>query len=123
LGTHFPFSPLTQDNAVPLLSKKDWWKLPIIITANQVDKTIFFDATASEILVTQNRYAIATVPLNSVSTKRKVVFCQSVGTVDGYGAGRGIERGELTRMVRAVMDVCEDVVEAADKEVERLAEE
>jgi exosome complex RNA-binding protein Rrp42 (RNase PH superfamily) len=85
----------------------------------QVEKTIFFDALPSEILVTTNRYAVATVPLNSVSERRKVVFCESVGLTEGYAAGRGLVPSELKRMVRAAMEVGEQVIEASDAEVER----
>jgi len=84
-----------------------------------VEKTIFFDALPNEIQVTTNRYAIATVPLNSVSDKRKVVFCESVGLTEGYGAGRGIEASELQRMIKAAMRVAIDITDAANAEVEK----
>jgi hypothetical protein len=73
----------------------------------------------NEILVTTNRYAIATVPLNSVSDKWKVVFCQSVGLADGYCAGRGIQPSELQRIVKLAVDVGKEIVHAADIQVEK----
>jgi len=86
----------------------------------QVEKNIFFDALPSEIQVCTNRYAIATVPLNSVSSKRKLVFCESVGEIHGYAAGRGIDVEQLQAVILATMDVGREIVEAADTETERL---
>jgi hypothetical protein len=85
-----------------------------------VEKTVFFDALPSEILVTTNRYAIATVPLNSVSEKRKVVLCESVGLTEGYSAGRGVELDELQRIINLAMKVGKEVVDAGDAQVEQL---
>ena len=85
-----------------------------------MEKTVFFDALPSEILVTTNRYAIATAPLNSVSEKRKVVFCESVGLTEGYSAGRGIELDELQRIINLAMKVGKEVVDAGDAQVEQL---
>lgn len=81
---------------------------------------MFFDALPSEILVTTNRYAIATVPLNSMSEKRKVVFCESVGLTEGYSAGRGIELDELQRIINLAMKVGKEVVDAGNAQVEQL---
>ena len=81
---------------------------------------MFFDASPSEILVTTNRYAVASVPLNSVSEKRKVVFCESVGLTEGYSAGRGIELDELQRIITLAMKVGKEVVDAGDAQVEQL---
>ena len=81
---------------------------------------MFFDALPSEILVTTSRYAIATVPLNSVSEKRKVVFCESVGLREGYSAGRGIGLDELQRIINLAMKMGEEVVDAGDAQVEQL---
>ena len=81
---------------------------------------MFFDALPSEILVTTNRYAIATVPLNSVSEKRKVVFCESVGLTEGYSAGRGIELNELQRIINLAMKMGKEVVDEGDAQVEQL---
>ena len=64
------------------------------------------------------RYAIATVPLNSLSDRRKVIFCQSVGSTNGYGAGKGVELSDLQRMIQEALKVAKEVVEAADNEVE-----
>jgi hypothetical protein len=85
-----------------------------------VDTTIFFDALPSETLVTTGRYAIATVPLNSLSDRRKVVFCTSVGLTEGYAAGRGVELSQLQKMIHAASLVAKQVVEGGDAEVERL---
>jgi hypothetical protein len=63
------------------------------------------------------------VPLNSVSVRRKVVFCESVGSTDGYSAGRGVEGTELQRMIRAAMEMGEQVTEAANAEIERIHNE
>jgi exosome complex RNA-binding protein Rrp42 (RNase PH superfamily) len=127
---------IIKDNAVPLIPKKDWWKIPVIVTANivqplsnfaktkfvKVEKTIFFDASPSEILVTTNRYAIATLPLNSISEKQKVVFCESVGLTEGYAAaGRGIESSELQKMIIEAMKVGKEIIDAGDAEVERIS--
>ena len=86
----------------------------------QVDDTIFFDALPSEILVTTNRYSVATVPLNSVSKKRKVVLCESVGLTEGYAAGRGVDPEKLQKMVQMAVQVGREVMEMADTEVERI---
>lgn len=67
-----------------------------------------------------NRYAIASVPLNSLSENRNLVFCESVGRADGYGAARGISAGDLGRVVKVAMEVGRGMIEAADAEVERL---
>jgi hypothetical protein len=75
----------------------------------------------SEILVTTDRYAIATVPLNSVSEKRKVVFCESVGLTEGYSAGRGIQLDDLQGIINLAMKVGSEVVESGDAEVERIS--
>lgn len=89
-----------------------------------MEKTIFFDASPSEILVTTNRYAIATLPLNSISEKRKVVFCESVGLTDGYAAsGRGIESSELQRMITEAAKVGKELIDAGDAEVERISKQ
>ena len=85
-----------------------------------MEKTIFFDATPSEILVTNNRYAIATVPLNSVTDKRKMVFCESVGLTEGFGAGRGIKLSEIQGLITAAVEVAKEIIEAVDTEVERI---
>jgi len=70
--------------------------------------------------VCSNRYAIASVPLNSLSENQKLVFCESVGRAEGYSAARGISAGDLGRMVKTAMEVRKGIVEAADAEVERL---
>ena len=88
----------------------------------ELEKTIFFDASPSETLVCTNRYAIATVPLNSVSEKQKVVFCESVASSDGYGAGRGIELSELQRMITAAMKMSKEVIEAGNNQIEQIQE-
>lgn len=85
-----------------------------------MEKAVFFDATPSEILVTNNRYAIASVPLNSVTDKRKVVFCESVGLSEGYGAGRGIELSEIQGLISTAVEVAKEFIEAVDTEVERI---
>ena len=84
-----------------------------------MESTIFFDALPNEILVTTNRYAIATVPLNSVSDRWKLVFCQSVGLADGYSAGRGIEVSQLPKIIKAAVNVGKEIIEAGDAEVEK----
>ena len=66
------------------------------------------------------RYAIASVPVNSLSEKQKLVFCESVGRAEGYAAARGISAEELGRVVKAAMEVGRGIIEAADAEVERL---
>ena len=70
--------------------------------------------------MTTNRYAIASVPLNSLLEKRKVVFSESVGLMEGYSTGRGIELDELQNVINIAMIVGKEVVEAADIEVERI---
>lgn len=71
-------------------------------------------------MVTTNRYSVATVPLNSVSEKQKVVFCESVGLAEGHAAGRGVEPEKLQKMVQMAMQVGREVMEIANTEVERL---
>jgi hypothetical protein len=73
--------------------------------------------------VCTTRYAIASVLLNPLSTTQKLVFCESVGRGEGYGAGRGIQPGELGRVVTLAMDVGKEIVEASDEEVLRLQKE
>jgi hypothetical protein len=75
----------------------------------------------SEILVTTNQYAIATIPLNSVSEKRKVVFCESVGLIEGYSAGRGMQLDGLQEIINLAMRVGSELVESGDAEVERVS--
>ena len=84
-----------------------------------MENTIFFDALPNEILVTTNRYAVATVPLNSASDRWKVVFCQSVGSSDGYSAGKGIAVSELQKIVKAAVNVGKEIIQAGDAEVEK----
>ena len=55
-----------------------------------------------------------------MSSKRKVVFCESVGESHGYAAGRGIQVEELQAVVLAVVGVEKEIAEAADTEIERL---
>ena len=87
----------------------------------KVADTIFFDASPAEIQVCSNRYAIATVSLNSVSDRRKLVFFESVGAIDGYATGRGINPDELQRMVRLAMKLSTELIDATDKQVESIS--
>jgi hypothetical protein len=52
-----------------------------------------------------------------------VVFCESVGRGEGYGAGRGVQPGELGRVVTMAMEVGREIVEASDEEVQRIQKE
>jgi hypothetical protein len=70
--------------------------------------------------VTTARYAIASAPLNSVSERRKVVLCESVGSAEGYSAGRGINLVEFQKMVQMALQVGKEIMESGDTEVERL---
>ena len=94
--------------------------LTFTLLIEQVEKTIIFDALPSEIVVATNRYAIATVPLNSVSDQWKLVFCESLGVNEGYSAGRGIDPSELQRVISAAVKVSKEFMEAADAEVQRI---
>lgn len=49
-----------------------------------------------------------------------MVFCESVGGIEGYAAGRGLDPEELQRMIKLSMKVGNELTEAADKEVELL---
>ena len=71
-------------------------------------------------LVTTARYAVASAPLNSVSERRKVVFCESVGLAEGYSAARGIKLVEFQKMVQMALQVGKEIMESGDIEVERL---
>ena len=63
---------------------------------------------------------MASAPLNSVSDRRKVVFCESVGMAEGYSAGRGIKLEEFTRMVQMALQVGKEITESGDAEVGRI---
>jgi hypothetical protein len=89
----------------------------------EVDRTIFFDALPSEILVCTNRYAIASVPLNSLSAKQRLIFCESVGKGEGYASSCGISTEELERVVKMAMEVVKDIVNAANMQVEELLQQ
>lgn len=86
----------------------------------KIEKTIIFDASPSEIQVTTNSYAIASVPLNSMTDKRKIVFCEAMGGSEVYGAGRGIDSSELQRVMKVAIQIGREFVETADAEVKRL---
>lgn len=66
---------------------------------------------------------MASAPLNSVSDRRKVVFCESVGLAEGYSAGRGVKLEEFTKMVQLALQVGKEIMESGDAEVERIQKE